>query len=135
VRLLGARRGPLLPNAASQESAHAGAFFTYSGAIVSHLATGYDHAELWLLAPLTVLSLGYGPVRRTPRPARKAAAQAVPGIAGTLSSSWPRAQPWPPWRHPAVNAAVTGDRPHDQPRRRDLLFTIEIPARAATFPG
>src|ERR1700722_7312410 len=42
-----------------KEWAYAGAFFAYTGAIVSHLTTGYDLAELGLLAilaPLTVVS-------------------------------------------------------------------------------
>ena len=44
VALLVPRR-PLL-----KEWAYAGAFFTYTGAIVSHLTTGYDRGELVLLA-------------------------------------------------------------------------------------
>jgi DoxX-like family len=59
-------RRPLL-----KEWAYAGAFFTYSGAIVSHLSTGYDLGELWLLAVLTaftVLSWALRPPsRRTSR--------------------------------------------------------------------
>jgi hypothetical protein len=51
VALLVPRR-PLL-----KEWAYAGAFFTYSGAIVSHLSTGYDLGELWLLAVLTALTV------------------------------------------------------------------------------
>ncbi|HEX5189074.1 MAG TPA: DoxX family protein [Streptosporangiaceae bacterium] len=45
-------RCPLL-----KEWAYAGAFFTYSGAIVSHLTTGYALGELWLLVPLTALTM------------------------------------------------------------------------------
>jgi hypothetical protein len=59
-------RRPLL-----KEWAYAGAFFTYTGAIVSHLATGYDLAEVGLLAVLTVLTvLSWAlrpPSRRTSR--------------------------------------------------------------------
>jgi uncharacterized membrane protein YphA (DoxX/SURF4 family) len=44
-------RRPLL-----KEWAYAGTFFTYTGAIVSHLTTGYDLGELRLLAVLTVLT-------------------------------------------------------------------------------
>jgi hypothetical protein len=59
-------RRPLL-----KEWAYAGAFFTYSGAIVSHLSTGYDLGELWLLAVLTALTvLSWAlrpPSRRTSR--------------------------------------------------------------------
>jgi len=40
-----------------KEWAYAGAFFTYTGAIVSHLVTGYDLAEVGLLAALTVLTV------------------------------------------------------------------------------
>jgi DoxX-like family len=39
-----------------KEWAYAGAFFTYTGAIVSHLVTGYDLGELRLLVVLTVLT-------------------------------------------------------------------------------
>src|SRR5215469_2716052 len=40
-----------------KEWAYAGAFFTYTGAIVSHLTTGYELGELGLLAPLTILTV------------------------------------------------------------------------------
>ena len=40
-----------------KEWAYAGAFFTYTGAIVSHLATGYALGEVSLLAPLTALTV------------------------------------------------------------------------------
>ena len=45
-------RRPLL-----KEWAYACAFFAYTGAIVSHLATGYGLAELVLLVPLTALTM------------------------------------------------------------------------------
>jgi hypothetical protein len=51
VALLAPRR-PLL-----KEWAYAGAFFTYTGAIVSHLSTGYDLNELPLLVVLTALTV------------------------------------------------------------------------------
>jgi hypothetical protein len=51
VALLVPRRGLL------KEWAYAGAFFTYTGAIASHLTTGYDLGELWLLAVLTALTV------------------------------------------------------------------------------
>lgn len=58
-------RRPLL-----KEWAYAGAFFTYTGAIVSHLAAGYDRAELALLVPLAALTLASRslrpPGRRSP---------------------------------------------------------------------
>jgi hypothetical protein len=52
-----------------KEWAYAGAFFTYTGAIVSHLTTGYALGEVGLLAVLTVLSWALRPSsRRMPRP-------------------------------------------------------------------
>jgi len=45
-------RRPLL-----KEWAYAGAFFAYTGAIVSHLVTGYDLGEVGLLVVLTVLTV------------------------------------------------------------------------------
>jgi DoxX-like family len=66
VALLVPRR-PLL-----KEWAYAGAFFTYTGAIVSHLATGYALGEVALLAVLTTLTvLSWAlrpPSRRTTSP-------------------------------------------------------------------
>jgi DoxX-like family len=50
-----------------KEWAYAGAFFTYTGAIVSHLTTGYALGEVGLLAIftiLTVLSWGLRPPSR-----------------------------------------------------------------------
>jgi len=59
-------RRPLL-----KEWAYAGAFFTYTGAIASHLTTGYALGEVGLLAVLTALTvLSWAlrpPSRRTPR--------------------------------------------------------------------
>jgi hypothetical protein len=59
-------RRPLL-----KEWAYAGAFFTYTGAIFSHLTTGYALGEVGLLAVLTTLTvLSWAlrpPSRRTPR--------------------------------------------------------------------
>jgi hypothetical protein len=40
-----------------KEWAYAGSFFAYSGAIVSHLITGYSLSELALLIPLTALTI------------------------------------------------------------------------------
>src|SRR3984957_11538843 len=40
-----------------KEWAYAGAFFTYTGAMVSHLTTGYDVGEVVLLAVMTVLTV------------------------------------------------------------------------------
>jgi DoxX-like family len=56
-KLLGAAallvpRRPLL-----KEWAYAGAFFTYTGAVVSHLATGYRLAEIPVLTSITALAV------------------------------------------------------------------------------
>jgi hypothetical protein len=40
-----------------KEWAYAGAFFTYTGAVISHLTTGYDLGELPLLTALTALTV------------------------------------------------------------------------------
>ncbi len=40
-----------------KEWAYAGALFTYTGAIVSHLYTGYALGEVWVLVTLTVLTV------------------------------------------------------------------------------
>ena len=46
-----------LRRALVKEWAYAGAFFTYTGAIVSHLTTGYDLGEVGLLAVMTALTM------------------------------------------------------------------------------
>ena len=76
-------RRPLL-----KEWAYAGAFFTYTGAIASHLATGYDLGEagpLAILTALTVLSWALRPpsrrTRRTSTAPRSVAADGTPGAA------------------------------------------------------
>ena len=53
-----------------KEWAYAGAFFVYTGAIASHLTTGYDVGEVGILAvmtALTVLSWALRPSSRRPR--------------------------------------------------------------------
>jgi hypothetical protein len=58
-----------------KEWAYAGAFFTYTGAIVSHLTTGYDRVEVPVLAVLavtTVLSWALRPASRRLVPVRAA---------------------------------------------------------------
>jgi DoxX-like family len=71
-KVLGAVAVLVPRHALLKEWAYAGAFFTYTGAIVSHLVTGYDRAEVGLLAvftALTVLSWALRPSsRRIPRP-------------------------------------------------------------------
>ncbi|MEU6431943.1 DoxX family protein [Microbispora sp. NPDC046973] len=39
-----------------KEWAYAGAFYTYTGAVVSHVTTGYSLGEVWVLAILTALT-------------------------------------------------------------------------------
>jgi hypothetical protein len=47
----------LVPRHATvKEWAYAGVFFTYTGAMVSHLTTGYDVGEVGLLAVMTALT-------------------------------------------------------------------------------
>lgn len=50
-----------------KEWAYAGCFFTYTGAIVSHLATGYALSELSILVPLTVLTVASWALRPASR--------------------------------------------------------------------
>ncbi|WP_327140149.1 DoxX family protein [Nocardia sp. NBC_01327] len=40
-----------------KEWAYAGTFFVYTGAMASHLTTGYALGELWILSVLTVLTV------------------------------------------------------------------------------
>jgi DoxX-like family len=70
-------RRPLL-----KEWAYAGAFFTYTGAIVSHLTTGYDLNELPLLTALTALTVLSWALRP---PSRRLHGRSGPG--GTVTAS------------------------------------------------
>jgi uncharacterized membrane protein YphA (DoxX/SURF4 family) len=83
-------RRPLL-----KEWAYAGAFFTYTGAIASHLTTGYDLAEVVPLAILTALTaLSWAlrpPSRRTPR--RTSTAPLAAAACGTPGAAHPAAVP------------------------------------------
>jgi hypothetical protein len=91
-KVLGAAALLVPRRALLKEWAYAGAFFSYTGAIVSHLATGYAVSELPVLAlmtALTVLSWALRPPgRRTPRPAPgiplAAAARGIPGVARSI---------------------------------------------------
>jgi hypothetical protein len=56
-KLLGAVALLIPRRALLKEWAYAGAFFTYTGAIVSHLTTGYDRGEVVLLAALAILTV------------------------------------------------------------------------------
>jgi DoxX-like family len=79
-------RRPLL-----KEWAYAGAFFTYTGAIASHLATGYDLTEavpLAILTALTALSWALRPPsRRMPR--RTSTAPPAVAADGTPGAAYP----------------------------------------------
>jgi hypothetical protein len=55
-------RRPLL-----KEWAYAGAFFTYTGAMISHLATGYALSELPLLGVMTTLTVASWALRPAAR--------------------------------------------------------------------
>jgi DoxX-like protein len=73
-----------------KEWAYAGAFFTYTGAIVSHLVTGYDLAEvglLALLATLTVLSWALRPPSRRTSGRMSATPLAAAGTAGVAHTT------------------------------------------------
>jgi DoxX-like family len=91
-KVLGAAALLVPRRALLKEWAYAGAFFTYTGAIVSHLATGYALSEVGVLAlmtALTVLSWALRPPsRRTPRPAPgialAAVARGTPGVARAI---------------------------------------------------
>jgi hypothetical protein len=96
-----------------KEWAYAGAFFSYTGAIVSHLTTGYDLGELWLLAVLTALTvLSWAlrpPSRRTVSAVHRRAHAMTLNLHATLrpvrqSSLRPRSprgsDPGPSWRRP-----------------------------------
>ena len=74
-KVLGAAALLVPRRALVKEWAYAGAFFTYTGAIASHLTTGYDRAEvpiLAVLAALTVLSWALRPAGRRLVPVRAA---------------------------------------------------------------
>jgi hypothetical protein len=55
-KVLGAAALLVPRHALLKEWAYAGAFFSYTGAIVSHLTTGYDLGEVGLLVVLTALT-------------------------------------------------------------------------------
>ena len=91
-KILGAFALLIPGRALLKEWAYAGAFFTYTGAIVSHLTTGYALGEVGLLAVLTILTvLSWAlrpPSRRTVRQTSAAppvTASAAPRASRTLS--------------------------------------------------
>ena len=61
-----------------KEWAYAGAFFTYTGAIASHLTTGYALGEVGLLAVLTVLTVLSWAMRPSSRRIRRPVPAAPP---------------------------------------------------------
>jgi hypothetical protein len=107
-KVLGAAALLIPRRALLKEWAYAGAFFTYTGAIASHLATGYARSEVGALTVMTALTmvswaLRPPPGRRTPRPAPgippAAAVRGTPGV--------PRAIPVP--GRPAADAGEAGN--------------------------
>src|SRR6266498_4412760 len=88
-KVLGAAALLVPRRALLKEWAYAGAFFTYTGAIVSHLTTGYDLGEVPVLALLTALTaLSWAlrpPSRRTSTVPLAAAVRDTPGVAQALS--------------------------------------------------
>lgn len=71
-KVLGAIAVSVPRRALLKEWAYAGAFFTYTGAIASHLTTGYDRGEVPIaaaMAVLTVLSWALRPASRRTRSA------------------------------------------------------------------
>ena len=74
-----------------KEWAYAGAFFTYTGAIVSHLTTGYAVGEVGLLAVLTILTVLSWALRpssrRTLRPTLTAPLVSANISPGTISNT------------------------------------------------
>jgi hypothetical protein len=97
-KVLGAAALLVPRRALLKEWAYAGAFFTYTGALVSHLTTGYALGEvpvLALMTALTVLSWALRPPgRRTPRPLPGAgrAGDASPRKAGVPGAADPAQQ-------------------------------------------
>lgn len=90
-KVLGAAALLVPRRALLKEWAYAGAFFIYTGAIVSHLTTGYALSEVGVLAVMTALTvLSWAlrpPSRRAPRPAPgalPAAGRGTPGAAHAI---------------------------------------------------
>lgn len=94
-KVLGAAALLIPRRALLKEWAYAGAFFTYTGAIVSHLTTGYGLGEVGLLAVMTALTvLSWAlrpPSRRTSTVPLAAAVRDTPGIAHALPVTGPAA--------------------------------------------
>lgn len=73
-KVLGAAALLVPGRALLKEWAYAGAFFVYTGAIVSHLTTGYDLGEVGLLAVLTALTAASWALRPPSRRTRHSTA-------------------------------------------------------------
>jgi DoxX-like family len=88
-KVLGAAALLVPRRALLKEWAYAGVFFTYTGAIASHLTTGYALGEVPVLAVLTALTaLSWAlrpPSRRTSTAPLAAAVRDTPGVAQALS--------------------------------------------------
>ena len=91
-KVLGAAALLVPRRALLKEWAYAGAFFTYTGAIASHLTTGYALSEvpvLVVLAALVVASWALRPAsRRTSRPAPGASLPATPQLSDRRNLTW-----------------------------------------------
>ena len=71
-----------------KEWAYAGAFFTYTGAIASHLTTGYALGEVGVLAVLTILTMASWALRPpSRRTVHQASAARLAGVAGNPAGS------------------------------------------------
>ena len=75
-KVLGAAALLIPGHALLKEWAYAGAFFTYTGAIASHLTTGYALGEVGLLSALTVLTVLSWALRP---PSRRTSARSAQG--------------------------------------------------------
>jgi len=92
-KVLGALALLVPGRAVLKEWAYAGAFFAYSGAIVSHLTTGYALGELGLLIPLVVLTV----LSWALRPASRRLARANPAGPPAPASATVRQASRPTW--------------------------------------
>ena len=84
-KVLGAVALIIPRHALIKEWAYAGALFTYTGAIVSHVVTGYARSEVGLLAVLTALTL----LSWALRPPSRATPRRIPAaLASNSSYGW-----------------------------------------------
>lgn len=120
-KVLGAAALLVPRRALLKEWAYAGAFFTYSGAMISHLATGYALGEVGVLAPLvalTVLSWALRPAsRRVPGRTPAAGKESAVALAAAGAAAPARAR-----MDRALSLAV-----------RNVLFTLVVPGLGAVW--